>query len=444
VRVDMTVLLFALAVSIAATIVFGLAPALRAARQSMATAMIDADRRSTTGVRGRRERNVLVAAELAVSLVLLVGAGLQLRSLAELRHTDPGFDTAELLTFSMGLQGERYADAAHRAQTYARLMERLHALPGVDHAAAASSMPLGADGFYLGRVFLLEGRPEPPVGDEVAAQWIAITPGFFATMNIPVFRGRAFLDSDNAATTPVMIVNREFARRMFPDEEPLGKRVRSWRDENVYREIVGITDDVRFFAAGDSIRPLVYVPHAQDVWSGMVVAVRTTHSEEDIVPALRAAVREVDNDIPIDDVQRMEDVHAASVAPTRFGAYLLTGFATIALLLAVVGTYGVFSYGVSQRRREIGIRIALGARAGTVLGMVLREAFIVVGIGLAIGIGAALALTRVLRALLFEVSPTDPVVFIGVAALLTAVAVAASLIPARQASRIDPNEAMRS
>jgi putative ABC transport system permease protein len=444
VRVDMPVLLFALAVSVAATIVFGLAPALRAARASLATSVMDADRRSTTGVRGRRERNVLVAAELAVSLVLLVGAGLQLRSLAQLRNTDPGFDTAQLLTFSMGLQGEAYADPALRAQTYLRVLERLRATPGVENAAAASSMPLGADGFYLGRVFLAEGRPEPPAGDEVAGQWIAITPGYFATMQIPMLRGRAFLDSDIAAATPVMIVNREFARRMFPDEEPLGKRVRSWRDENLYREIVGITDDVRFFAAGDSIRPLVYVPHAQDTWTSMVVAVRTARSNGDIVPALRSAVREIDNDIPIDDVQGMEQVHAASVAPTRFSAYLLTGFAIVALLLAVVGTYGVFAYGVSQRRREIGIRMALGARRANVLGMVLREALLVVGVAVTIGMGVSLVVSRVLRALLFQVSPTDPVVFFGVPALLVGVALGASLIPARQAARIDPNETMRS
>jgi putative ABC transport system permease protein len=443
VRVDMSVLLFALAVSLAATIIFGLAPALRAARQPMATSLLDGDRRSTTGVRGRRERNVLVAAELALSLVLLVGAGLQLRSLAQLRNTDPGFDTAELLTFSMGLQGAAYADVEHRAQTYARLLERLRAVPGVEHAAAASSMPLGADGFYLGRAFLTEGRPEPPAGDEVHGQWIAVTPGYFATMDIPLLRGRAFLDSDNNAATLVMIVNREFARRMFPDEDPLGKRVRSWRDENVYREIVGVTDDVRFFAAGDSIRPLVYVPHAQDSWTGMVIAVRTARTGDDIVPALRAAVREVDSDVPIDDVQSMADVHAASVAPTRFSAFLLTGFAAVALLLAVVGTYGVFAYGVSQRRREIGIRIALGARRSTVLGLVLREALLVVAAGLVFGLAAALALTRALRALLYEVSPTDPLVFLSVPALLSAVAIAASLIPARQAARIDPNETMR-
>ena len=289
VRIDTGVMVFALVVSVAATLVFGLVPALRSAHASITARLAASDRRSAGSVRGRRERHVLVGAQLALCVVLLAGAGLQLRSLGQLRSTDPGFDTRALLTFSLALQGERYYDVTHRRDVFHQALDRLRAVPGVQSVAAASSMPLGADGFYLGRSFLAEGRPEPPIGTEVSGQWIGVTPGYFTTMDIPLLRGREFSDSDHAGSIPVMIVNREFARRTFPDEDPIGRRVRSWRDENVYREIVGITDDVRFFAAGDSIRPLVYVPYAQDPWSTMVVAVRTALPEDRIVPALRCA-----------------------------------------------------------------------------------------------------------------------------------------------------------
>lgn len=444
IRIDTGVMMFALAISLGATLLFGLVPALRTVRASLTTSLAASDRRVAGSVRGRRARHVLVAAQLALCVVLLAGAGLQLRSLGQLRSTDPGFDTRALLTFSLSLQGDRYFDLTYRRETFQRAIDLLRAVPGVQTAAAASSMPLGAAGLYLGRSFLSEGRPEPPTGTEIEGQWIAVTPGYFSTMRIPLLRGRAFADSDRSGSIPVMIVNREFARRMFPDEDPIGRRVRSWRDENVYREIVGMTDDVRFFAAGDSIRPLVYIPYAQDAWSTMVVAVRTTLPQDRIVPALRAAVRQADSDVPIDDVQLMEQVHVASLAPSRFSAYLLSGFAAVALLLAVVGTYGVFAYGVNQRRREIGIRIALGARSTDVLGMVLREAALVVGAALVAGLLAALVTARGLRALLYETSPTDPTIFGAVPTLLAAVALLASLLPARSATRVDPNETLRS
>src|SRR5690606_31042959 len=219
-------------------------------------------------------------------------------------------------------------------------------------------------------------------------------------------------------------------RRMFPDGNALGKRVRSWRDENVYREIVGVIEDVRYFSAGDSIRPLVYVPLPQSLWHSMVVAVRTSLPPASLTPSVRAAVAELDPDLAVDDVQTMEQALSDSMARSRFSAALLTLFAALALVLAVVGTYGVLSYGVTQRRREIGIRMALGARPGTVLAMMLREAGSVVVVGLVAGLLGAFALTRLMSSLLYEVSAMDPAIYTAVAALLAAAAMVASLIPA--------------
>ncbi|HET7584214.1 MAG TPA: ABC transporter permease [Gemmatimonadaceae bacterium] len=443
IALDPVVLAFALGVSVASALIFGLVPALRAARRGQAATLHESDRRSTGGVRGRRARDLLVAAELALSLVLLVGAGLLVRSFDRLRATDPGFRTDHLLTFSLSLQGQRYNSDAAVVTTFATLRERLRAMPGVSDAATASTLPLGGGGFYLGRVFLPEGRPEPPAGEDVAAEWVVSSPDFFRTLNIPLVRGRAFTARDDSASTPVMIVNREFAARMFGREDPLGKRVRSWRDENVYRKIVGVVDNVRYFAAGDSIRPVMYVPHAQSAWGSEVIAVRTTVPPASLASQVRRLVSDIDPTLAVADVRTMGEIFDTSVASSRFAASLLALFAAIALALAVVGTYGVLSYAVSQRTREIGIRMALGARRAAVVRMILREAALVIVVGLGAGVIAALGATRLMRALLYEVSATDPAVYVAVAAALTAAALAASLVPARRASSLDPVTAIR-
>jgi predicted lysophospholipase L1 biosynthesis ABC-type transport system permease subunit len=240
-----------------------------------------------------------------------------------------------------------------------------------------------------------------------------------------------------------MIVNREFVRKMFPDGKALGKRVRSWRDENVYREIVGVVGDVRYFSAGDSIRPMVYVPLPQSLWHSMVVTVSTSLPPASLAPSVRAVLAEIDPGLAVDDVQTMEQVLKNSRASSRFSAALLALFAALALVLAVVGIYGVLSYGITQRRREIGIRMALGARPGMVLGMVLREALAVVVVGLAAGVLGAFALTRLMRGLLYEVSAMDVTTYTAVAAILAAAAIVASLVPARQAASVDPVSTIR-
>ncbi|KPK81243.1 MAG: hypothetical protein AMS25_07165 [Gemmatimonas sp. SM23_52] len=438
------VLGFALLVSLASALVFGLLPALRATSLGPARALAEAAFGSTRGQRGRRTLGALVAAELALAVVLLAGAGLMLRSVAGLRDVDPGFDVENMLTFKLTLPPARYTGGQPVVGAYVRLRERLEAVPGVESATVTSALPLGGGGFILFRAHLPEGRPEPPTGEEVRGLWDVIHPGYFATMGLPLIAGRGFSEADDEGSVPVMIVNREFARMMFGSlDDALGARVRSWRDENIYREIVGIVENVRYFGAGDEIRGVVYVPHRQVTWRSMAVAVRTATDPEDVASAVRAAVRDFDPNVALASFTTMEQIFEDSVAERRFAATLLSTFAVLALLLAAVGIYGVLSYAVAQRTREFGVRMALGARAADVRLMVLREAGVSVFAGVGLGLAGALGLTRVMSGMLFGVTATDPLTFASAIAVLVATALAASWMPAVRATRVDPMEAMR-
>jgi putative ABC transport system permease protein len=388
-------------------------------------------------------RKALASGEIALSLVLLVGSALLLKSLAQLYSVDPGFQTAGVATASVVLQGERYDSASASVAAISEILDRVAALPGVRGSAAASALPLGGGGFYLGRSFLADGRPEPPAGTEVSGNWTVVTPGYFSTLRLRVVRGREFTSADRKGATPVAVVNREFARRMFPNEDPIGKRIRSWRDENLLREIVGVTEDVRYMGAGDEIGPLVYVPHAQDTWNSMILVVGTDGPTAPVIRALRSAIAEIDPGLGVSEVQTMDEVFERSVAPQRFTASLLGGFAGVALLLACIGIYGVLAYGVAQRRREFGIRMALGAGTGEIRRMVAREAARITAWGLGFGLALAFAATQGMSALLYGVRPTDVVTYLGVCTILTVVALGASWLPARRASRADPMEALR-
>jgi len=386
----------------------------------------------------------LVAAELALAVVLLSGAGLLLRSLASLRDVDPGLDIENMITFQLSLPAARYEGGQPLVDAYAQLRERIEAVPGVESAVVMSVLPLGGGGFVIHRAFLPEGRPEPPEGEEVRGMWDVVEPGYFATLRLPMIAGRDFTEADDEGSVPVMIVNRAFAENMFGSVAgALGKRVRSWRDENLYREIVGIADNVRYFGAADQIRGVAYVPHRQNTWRGMAVAVRASGDPGAVAGAVRAAVREFDPNVALASFTTLEQIFENSIAERRFAGSLLTAFAALAVLLAAMGIYGVLSYTVAQRTREFGVRMALGARAANVRRMVLRQAGVTVALGTSLGLAGSFAVTRALSGMLFGVSATDPVTFGGVIAVLVAAALLASWVPAARATRVQPVHAMR-
>ncbi len=438
--VSIPVLGVALFVSLLSAMLFGLAPALHASGVRPGQALGEGGQRIGGGQRSRRGRTTLVVVELALALMLLSGAGLLTHSLIRLQRTNPGFDTERVLTMGVSLPGARYPDRPARRVFYDRAIGELQALPGVEVASVASALPIGGGGFYLGRMFLAEGKAEPTA--EVEAMWNVVGPGYFRALRMPV-RGREFTMRDDTASAPVMIVNTRFAEKMFPGENPIGKQALSSRDERVLREIVGVVDDVRYFGANDEVRGLVYVPYKQDSWGGMRIIVRTTGDPTALVAPARRVISGIDRDLAVASVSTMDDAMNVSLAGPRFTTVLLGGFAGVALVLVAVGLYGVLAYGITQRTHEIGIRMALGARSGHVLGMVVREAVVMVALGIIIGTAGALALSRVMTSLLFETSATDPATFVGVVLILGAVGALAAYLPARRATRVDPLIALR-
>jgi putative ABC transport system permease protein len=442
-RFNAPVALFACLVSLLTALLTGIAPALQISSLQPGQAIDTGGRGGTGSRRGTHLRDVLVAVELALSLVLLTGAGLMARSLSRLQRVDTGVDVKHLETAIVTLPGARYETDEAKWSFYESLIERLETVPGVRAAAASSAIPLGGGGYYLGRTFLAEGRPAPPAGPEVQAMWNVVTPGYFETTGTVIKRGRDFTARDEAGSTPVAIVNEAFARTMFPGEEALGRRAKSWRDEDVLREIVGVVQDVRYFGAGDEIRPLFYVPHRQNTWGSMVVTVRAATGAPSLAASLRAAIATLDKDLALGDVRTMSQSMTASMARPRFNALLLSTFAALALLLAAIGLYGIVSYSVVQRTREIGVRIALGARAGDVHRLVLSRTLRLLALGLLAGTAGALAVTRLMAGLLFEVAPWDPAAFIAGSVVLASVAIVAAYLPARRAARVDPMIALR-
>lgn len=441
--VNPTVLGVAILASAVSAMLFGTAPALYAIRAHPAGALAEGSQRAGFGRGRQRLQRILVGGQLALSLVLLTGAGLLVGSLLRLTRGDAGVRTDHLLTVPLALPGARYPDAASRLAFFDELVTRVEAMPGVESATLTSYVPLGGTRGGLIRAYLAEGTPEPPAGTETVGPWTVTGSEHFSTFGTPLLAGREFDARDTGESTPVMIVNQRFADVMFGAVDPIGKRVRSWRDENVLREIVGVVRDVRYFGASDEIRPLVYVPLAQAPSGRMTLVVRTTGEPTALAGALREVTATLDPELALSELRTMEEVHAASLAGSRFNAVLLGAFAGLALVLAAIGLYGLLAYGVSQRLREIGVRMALGARRGSVLALVLRNAIRVVLPGVTIGLVGAAATTRLLRNLLFEIDPLDPLTIGGVATLLVVVALLASAIPAHRASRVDPARILR-
>jgi putative ABC transport system permease protein len=365
------------------------------------------------------------------------------RSFLRLQEVDSGFKVDNLVTMSINAASARYPERPAVKAFYENLVERVKAMPGVESAAISSAIPLGGGGFYLGRVFLIEGHPEPPGGPDHQAQWNVTGPSYFNTMGMTLIEGRDFDDRDRADSNKVIVINQTLARQMFPDQSPLGKRIRSWRDENELREIVGVVQDIRYYGQDDELRGLVYVPHAQDSWRSMVLSVRTTADPSGMINALREQIWSVDKNLAIAQVKTMRDVLNESMAPRRFSMLMLVGFAATAMLLAAVGLYGVLSYNIAQRRQEIGLRMALGAGRGDVVRLVVAYGAKLLLVGLALGLAAAFALARLMGSLLYEVSASDPITFAAISLVLVAVGLAAILVPALRATRVDPIVALR-
>ena len=442
VHLSYPVLGFTAAVSLATAIVCGFAPAFEGSRGNVQEALKDGVRQIGASVRHRRIRQGFVVGEIALAVVLLVGAGLMIRSFSTLRGVNPGFDARNVLTGRVTVPTRRYPDAAKRIDFFASLVARLSAMPGVESAGAVSYLPLAGAGAATG--FTIVGQPAPLPGQGPGTDVSVCDNGYFRTLKVPLLRGRFFAEREMREKSNVVIINDALARRYFPVEEPIGKSlVIDMADPNVPTEIIGIVGNVKFSDLATEAHPTSYWPHPQLAYSAMTVTLRTTSDPAAFASLVERAVHAMDKDQPLADIRTMDQWVSRTLSQARFSSMLLTTFAGLALALAAIGIYGVMSYSVSQRTSEIGLRLALGAETRDILNMIVKNAVRLAAIGLAIGVGLALALSRTLTSLLYETAGTDPLTFAAVVGVLGAVAIAASYFPARRASRIPPGEALR-
>jgi putative ABC transport system permease protein len=439
VALDWRVLGFTLLLSVVTGLLFGLAPALAAGKMDLNEALKDGARGASGGVRRQRLRNLLVVSEVALALLLLAGGGLALKSFWNLVRVDAGFRAERVLTMDLVLAQERYKENHTRTNFFRQLMARLNALPGVEAAGANRYLPL-RDRQYSNPVFI-EGRPVPE-GQEPVVQYGGIIGDYFGAMGIPVLGGRDFNEQEMWETGGVVLINESMRRRLWPDEDPLGKRIRHGADEK-WRTIIGVVGDVRQRGLEAEAHPQIYTPFAEYQHTTMSLAIRTTGDPQAMLGAVRREIAALDPLLAPYNIFTLEEAVERTLVGRRLATWLLALFAGAALLLAAVGIYGVMSYTVSQRTREIGVRLALGAEARDVLRLVLGQGLRLIGLGIAAGCVTALLLARLLRTMLFGVSATDPLVFAGVALLLMLVALAACFIPARRAAKTDPMMALR-
>jgi putative ABC transport system permease protein len=436
------VLGFTAAVSIATAIVCGFAPAFEGARGSLQDGLRDGARQIGASVRHRRIRHAFVVGEIALAVVLLVGAGLMIRSFGTLRGVNPGFDARNVLTARVTVPTRRYPDEAKRIDFFAKLVARVSEIPGVESAGAVSYLPLAGPG--AGTNFSIVGLPPPPPGQSPGTEVSVCDNGYFTAMKVPLLRGRLFTEREMREKSNVVVINDTLARRYFPGVDPLGKSlVIAMNLPNVPTEIIGVVGDVKFSSLAGETNPMTYWPHPQLAYSAMTLTVRTSSEPSAFAPLIEREVRALDKEQPVADVRTMDQWLTRTLSQARFNSMLLTTFAGLALALSAIGIYGVMSYSVSQRTSEIGIRLALGAEAQDILTMVVGHAARLAAVGLGIGVVLALALSRTLTSLLFETPGTDPLTFTAVVAVLAAVAIAASYFPARRASRIPLVDALR-
>jgi predicted permease len=437
---DGRIVAFTLLVSFLTAIIFGLVPALQSSKVDLSNAMKEGGTRGTTSS-GLRVRNILVVSELMLAVVLLVGAGLMVKSFIRLQNVDPGFNPNNTLSFQYTLPTSRYPDDPEIIVFNNQLIERLKALPGVESVSGASALPLGKASNYTS--FTIDGRPPLPPAEFLLSEHIGVFPDYFKTMRVELRKGRDFTAQDTKKSSQVVIINEAMANQFWPNEDPIGKSIKIDYDQGVSREIIGVVNNIKNFSLDTPPKPEMYVSQLQFPFQSTFLVVHSKGDPKNMIMPVTKAVAGIDKDQPIYNVKPMTDVLNASVARQRFTMLLMSCFAVVAAALAAIGLYGVMSYSVSLRTQEVGIRLALGSQRSDILKLIIGQGLKLAFIGIGIGLSIAFGLTRLLQSLLFGISASDPVTFITIALLLVVVAFLASIIPARRAMRVDPMVALR-
>jgi putative ABC transport system permease protein len=444
IHIDLRILGFTFVASVLTGILFGLVPALQISRADVQETIKETGRGASGSRRQSRFRQALIVVEVALSIVLLVGAGLLFRSFMRLQSVDTGFSPQQVLTAQLTPAGPNYRTNADAAKFYNQVIEKLSNIPGVQDAGIINTLPL--DSGPTSR-FRVEGRPVTTPDQWPSVNYRVVSPNYFRALSIPVLQGRAYTDRDGENAPRVMIVNQKLAQDIFPGEEPVGKRITFGNVDNnqqpVWWEIVGVVANVRSIELREEPMPELYFSSSQDLWPAMSIVVRSSVEPSSLSGSLRQIVNEVDKSVPVSSVKTMDHVVSESITQPRFNLFLLGLFSTVAMLLSAAGIYGVTAYAVTQRTHELGIRIALGAQVSDVLKMILGQGMAVIGIGVALGLVAAFALVRLLRSLLFGVGENDPLTFVAITLGLLLVALIACYIPARRATKVDPLVALR-
>jgi putative ABC transport system permease protein len=444
IRLDGWVLAFTMAVSVVTGLLCGLLPLLQIRRVDLAAALKAGGVKATDSLVRQRLRSSLVVAEVALAVVLLLGAGLMIKSFANLRQIEPGFKPDRLLTFRISLPENRYQELPQQAAFVSQLLDRIKAQPGVVNASSVLTLPLGGDSINI--PFVIEGKPRPEGAAESRDGFQAVSAGYFETMRIPLLKGRAFEATDNKESGRVVVLSQEMVRRYWGDEDPIGDRITFGESSNAnskWYTVVGVVADVRHEGPSSPPRAETYVPFAQWTWPFTSFAVRTSGDPQTLVTPIRRVVQDLDPALPITAVYTMDELLSGSISRPRFTSFLLGIFASMALLLSAIGLYGVMAYAVTQRTPEIGIRMALGAQKGMVMGDVLRRGVLLTLAGIVLGLALALPLSGLVKALLFGVAVTDRSTLVVVPLVLLCTALLATLVPAWKASRIDPLKAIR-